>query len=144
MAPVTTIVARKWGNGVLEWVEEKAAEEITRNKKFSGKGAPLSTSYSTVEVTKWSLPSLVGTYCDLSHLYMPYSQPLHERQLLSKDVLYVISFSRLFTCSGLLCQIFLNIELHHLGQIPKLFFSSHFILPDTTNSPTHINKNTPQ
>ena len=129
---------------MLEWVEENEVEEIMRNKKLSGKGAPFSISYCTAEVTKWSLPTLVGTYCDLSHLYMPYSQPLRECQLLSKDVIYVISFSRLFTCSGLLCQIFLNIELYHLGQIPKLFFSSHFILPDTTNSPTHINKNIPQ
>ena len=35
MAPLITIVARKCGNGVLVWVEEKVVEEMMRKKKKS-------------------------------------------------------------------------------------------------------------
>ena len=97
-----------------------------RNKKLSGKGAPFSTSYCTVEVTKWSLPTLVGTYCDLSHLYMPYSQPLRECQLLSKDVIYVISFIRLLPVQGYSAKSFLILNYITLDRFQNYF--SHLIL----------------
>lgn len=100
MAPLTTRVAQRWGT-VLVWIWEGGRRNDEKRKVQWKNRALFSILHCTTEVTKWSLPILVGIYC-VSAIYMHYSQPLHECQLISKNKIYIISFCRLFTCSGLL------------------------------------------